>query len=262
MPEVTAPYPPGTPCWVSLQVPDQQAALDFYGDLFGWSGRVGPPESGGYSVCTWQGRAVAGIAEARPMGARPAPPTAWTTFLATDDADATARAVTGNGGSLLLPPEDAPGGAGRMLVATDPSGALFGSWQAKRFIGAEIVGEPGALAWNELVTRNPDAVAAFYPRVLGTSVTPHRAQAGYFTFNVQGRPAGGMRRLGDDAPPGTPSHWLAYFAVDDVDSTVDLLVKSGGSVLTSPFDMFAGRMAEVADPQGGAFAVIAQPPTG
>jgi uncharacterized protein len=261
MPEVTAPYPAGTPCWVSLQVPDQQAALDFYRDLFGWSGTISPPETGGYTVCMWHGKAVAGIGESRPMGNRPAPPTAWTTFLAADDADATARAVTGNGGTVLMPPEDVPGGAGRMFVAADPSGAVFGVWQPMDFFGAEIVNEPGSLVWNELNSRDPDASAAFYPRTLGVSITPYKEFAGYFTVNVQGRPVGGMQRLGESFPPGTPSHWLTYFAVDDVDSTVDALVKANGSVLAAPYDMGAGRMAVVADPQGGVFAVIAQPPS-
>ena len=47
MSDVTGPYAPGTPCWVDLMVSDQQAALDFYRDLFGWQGEVGPPETGG-----------------------------------------------------------------------------------------------------------------------------------------------------------------------------------------------------------------------
>jgi predicted enzyme related to lactoylglutathione lyase len=29
-------YIPGVPCWADLSVPDSQAALAFYGGLFGW----------------------------------------------------------------------------------------------------------------------------------------------------------------------------------------------------------------------------------
>lgn len=261
MSEVTTPYPAGTPCWVSLLAPDQQAALDFYRDLFGWSGAVGAPETGGYSICTWHGKAVAGIGKAEPIGDRPAPPTAWTTFLASDDADASARTVTANGGTVLTPAEDAPDKAGRMFIAADPAGAVFGVWQPGDFFGAQIVNEPGALTWNELNSRDPDAAAGFYPSTFGVSITPFEGMSGYFTVNVNGRPVGGMQRLGDSFPPGTPSHWLTYFSVDDVDSTVDALVKGSGSVLAAPFDMAAGRMAVVSDPQGGVFAVIAQPPS-
>jgi predicted enzyme related to lactoylglutathione lyase len=29
-------YIPGVPCWVEASEPDPEAALDFYGGLFGW----------------------------------------------------------------------------------------------------------------------------------------------------------------------------------------------------------------------------------
>ncbi len=261
MPEVTTPYATGTPCWFSLLAPDQQAALDFYRDLFGWSGAVGPPEAGGYTVCSWQGKPVAGIGTAEPQPDRPAPPTAWTTFLASANADATARAVAENGGTILMQPDEAPGNAGRMFIAADPSGAVFGVWQPRDFPGAGIVNEPGAVVWNELNTSDPRAAAGFYPKAVGLSVTPFKDMAGYFTVNAGGRAVGGMQGLGDAFPPGTPSHWLTYFSVDDVDSTVDAAVKANGSVLSAPFDMVAGRMAVLADPQDGVFAVIAQPPS-
>ncbi|GAA5006837.1 hypothetical protein GCM10025734_47290 [Kitasatospora paranensis] len=82
MPEVTTRYKPGTPCWVDLMAKDQQAALDFYRDLFGWQGEVGPPEFGGYAVCSLNGRPVAGIGPAmaaegsplRPPSGRPTSP--------------------------------------------------------------------------------------------------------------------------------------------------------------------------------------------
>lgn len=52
---------------------------------------------------------------------------------------------------------------------------------------------------------------------------------------------------------------MTYFSVDDCDSVVDALVKAGGSVIRPPFDMQAGRMSVVTDPQGAVFAPIASP---
>ena len=43
---------------------------------------------------------------------------------------------------------------GRMAVFTDPGGAVFGVWQPGSFVGAELVNEPGGIAWNELNTRD------------------------------------------------------------------------------------------------------------
>lgn len=30
-------YPHGVPCWVDTRQPDPEAAVAFYGDLFGWT---------------------------------------------------------------------------------------------------------------------------------------------------------------------------------------------------------------------------------
>jgi predicted enzyme related to lactoylglutathione lyase len=38
-------YIPGVPCWVDASEPDPEAALDFYGGLFGWEFRDVMPTS-------------------------------------------------------------------------------------------------------------------------------------------------------------------------------------------------------------------------
>ncbi|WP_395294923.1 VOC family protein [Kitasatospora hibisci] len=258
MPVVTAPYKPGTPCWVDLMASDQQAALDFYRDLFGWQGEVGPPEFGGYSVCSLNGKPVAGImAQTAPEG-QPVPPVAWTTYLASDDADATGRAIADSGGTILYPVMDV-GTVGRMLVAADPTGAVFGVWQKVDFSGAGVVNEPGALVWNELNTTDTDAAGRFYHQALGLRPATIQGMEGYYSLNVGERTVGGMQPVAGYLAEGTPPHWMTYFSVDDTDSTVDALVKAGGSVIQPPFDMQSGRMAVVQDPQGAVFAVTAAP---
>ncbi|WP_406284580.1 VOC family protein [Embleya sp. NBC_00896] len=254
MPDVTGPYAPGTPCWTDLMVPDQQAALDFYRDLFGWQGEVGAPETGGYAVCSLNGKPVAGIMSAMTPDGGPTPPPAWTTYLATADVDATEKKVVGAGGSVHMPGMDVLT-LGRMSVVSDPTGAVVGLWQARDFPGAGVVNEPGAVIWNELGTSDADAASTFLSAALGIRAEPMEGADGYYALNVDGRAVGGMQGL-DPLPTGTPSHWTTYFAVDDTDSTVDALIRAGGNVLKPPFDMMAGRMAVVQDPQGGTFAVI------
>lgn len=260
MPEVTAShYPPGTPCWVDLMAPDQQAALDFYRDLFGWQGEIGPAEFGGYAMCTLNGKPVAGIMKAQPMAeGGPVPPPAWTTYLASADADGTQFRIASSGGDVVVPVTDV-GTIGRMLIAQDPTGAFFGVWQPLDFYGAQVVNEPGALTWNELHTPDIPAAATFYQRALDLDNATFEGMDNYHSLNVDDRSVGGLTTL-ENAPPGTPAHWLTYFAVDDTDSVVDALVKAGGNVLTPPFDMVAGRMSVVQDPQGAVFAVIKSVP--
>ncbi|MCA1222151.1 VOC family protein [Streptomyces sp. 8L] len=258
MPEVTTPYATGTPCWVDLTAKDQQAALDFYRDLLGWQGQSGPPEYGGYAVCELTGRAVAGIAPAMPAEGMPEQRTVWTTYLSGADAEDTERAIVAAGGTVLAPVMDV-GNLGRVLIAADPQGAPFGVWQPGEFFGAQVVNEAGALAWNELHTSDVSAATAFYRDALGIEISPLDGTDSYWEMRVDGRPVGGVTRLDND-PPGTPAHWLSYFAVDDVDSTVDALIRRNGNVLVPPFDMIAGRMAVVTDPQGAHFAMIKPTP--
>ncbi|WP_225094591.1 VOC family protein [Streptomyces sp. CoH27] len=254
MPEVTTTYATGTPCWVDLMAKDQPAALDFYRDLLGWQGRPGPPEFGGYAVCELRGKSVAGIGPTMAPEGAPEPPTVWTSYLSTTDAQATQDAITAAGGTLLAPVMDV-GTLGRMLIAADPQGAVFGVWQPGEFFGAQVVNEPGALTWNELHTSDVSAATAFYGQVFGVEIEPMEGADSYWVLRVAGRSVGGVTLLAND-PAGTPAHWLTYFAVDDVDSTTDALVKRNGTVLVPPFDMPAGRMTVVSDPQGAPFAMI------
>lgn len=259
MPDMNGPYKPGTPCWIDLMAPDQQAALDFYADLFGWQGEIGPPETGGYAVCTLKGKPVAGIMKAmNPDGTvpDPMPPTVWTTYLATDAIDATVKAVTDARGTVMMGPMDVMD-LGRMAVITDPTGAVVGLWEAGSFDGAGIVNEHGALIWNELTTGDVPAAVAFYTSVLPVTTTESQMPGaeGYTEFQVGGRAVGGMMNM-DKLPPGVPPHWMPYFHVDDVDEIQAATVRAGGRVLAPAFDMVAGRMAVLADPQGGGFSVI------
>ncbi len=253
MPEVNSPYQPGTPCWIDLVAPDQQAALDFYARFLGWSGEIGPRETGGYSVCMLKGRPVAGVMSAQAMGDQPAPPTVWTTYFSTDDASATERAITKAGGNVLVPTMDVMA-LGKMLVASDPTGAVFGVWQPGEFSGAGIVNEPGALVWNELNTTDKDAATAFYSAALGIETAPMEGAKNYFALSVQGRTVGGLQ---ESDTPGVPPHWLVYFAVEDADAAAARVTEGGGTVMQPPFDMEAGRMALVKDSQGAPFAFIA-----
>jgi uncharacterized protein len=168
----TRPWPPGMPCWADLTVPDLAAATAFYSAVLGWSFDEPSAEFGGYVIAQAGGGAAAGVGPQQ----QPGVPPAWTLYLASDDVDATAAAVTSHGGTLLLPPGDV-GGLGRLCVAADPTGAVFGVWQHGTHIGAGVVNEPGALSWDDLRTTDPSAAIAFYSAVFGWTTDPWRRPA-------------------------------------------------------------------------------------
>ena len=102
MPTRTDPWPAGTPCWVDLSVPDLAAAKEFYGAVFGWSFLDSGADLGNYQICQVDGRAAAAIGPCQAEGQ----PTAWTVYLASEDADGTAKLIVDNGGTVLAEPFD------------------------------------------------------------------------------------------------------------------------------------------------------------
>jgi predicted enzyme related to lactoylglutathione lyase len=247
----TSPWPAGVPCWADLTVPDIEAAKAFYGAVLGWSFQGSGEEYGGYVIAQVRDHATAGIG---PLQGE-APP-AWTLYLASDDADSTATAVTGHGGTVLLPPGDV-GPMGRMFIAADPAGAVFGVWQAGEHIGASLTNEPGGLTWEDLRSTDPDRARAFYSAVFGYHTTA-MAEAGpdYRTFALaEGHPPlGGMGgMMGMD---GAPSFWLVYFAVRDAAAACAAAEARGGTVQMRDLDTPFGTMAGLADPAGAMFWIV------
>jgi hypothetical protein len=247
----TTAWPAGIPCWTDLTTPDVPAAKAFYSAVLGWSFAETDPEYGGYTIAQVDGRAAAAIGPQH----GDAPP-AWTLYLASDDADKTAAAISEHGGTVLLPPGDV-GPMGRMCIAADPAGAVFGVWQARGHIGAEVTSLPGSLAWEDLRSTDADGARRFYTGVFGYDTQP-LAAAGpdYRLFMLPGDPAplGGMG--GMMGQTGAPSHWIVYFGVADTQVAVRTAGAAGGTVVREPFDTPYGSMAALTDPAGVPFWVV------
>jgi uncharacterized protein len=249
-------YAHGTPCWVDLQTTDQAGARDFYGALFGWAfdERPMPDDGGTYSMGQIGGRNAAAIAAQSPEQAAAGMPPVWNTYIAVDDVDATTALVADAGGAVAMEPFDI-GDSGRMSFVADPSGAFVGLWQGARHIGAEVVGEPGTVTWNELVTTGQDQALPFYEKVLGVQAVtvPMAPGYSYTMFQV------GDQQVGGSTPPqmeGVPNHWHVWFSVESADATASTARELGGQLLVEPLDMPVGRMATIRDPQGAVFSIL------
>ncbi|MDI3402463.1 VOC family protein [Streptomyces cavernicola] len=264
MTESTARHTPGTPCWVSLMVHGMAATQEFYGALFGWEFRPGPEQLGPYVRALLDGHEVAGIGELpddRQL------PVAWTPYLATDDADATAETVRHCGGTVGVGPLDA-GDAGRLAIASDSVGAVFGVWQAADHRGTSGAGRPGTPVWNELITHETAAVGTFYSHLFEYREEPLDADprsgsgsgsgsgSDYLTLRLEGRAVVGIHGIGDVLPRERGPHWMTYFEVADVDAAATRVVELGGQVLRAPLDSAHGRLATVADPEGAVFSIV------
>jgi predicted enzyme related to lactoylglutathione lyase len=238
-------------------VADVSQAQAFYAELFGWDIQPGPPEAGGYAMCMKDGRATAGIG---PKMGPAEEPTVWMTYISTDDADATAARVKAVGGQVMVEPFDVMD-VGRMAVAVDPAGAVFGIWQALTHTGFGVANEPGAVTWNEQLSRDFEGSMAFYRDVFGYEYNNMSSdEFRYASLRVGRTDVGGIGELGPQFPAEVPASWTTYFAVQDADAAVAKLTELGGSVLRAPWDTPFGRLAIVSDNQGAPFAIMSEVP--
>jgi uncharacterized protein len=267
----TREYPQGVPCWIDLEVADREQAERFYGALFGWefANAMPPGAPGFYDIATLDGADAAAVG---PGGGSPR----WTSYIACDDADATAEAVARAGGAVLVAPEDA-GPGGRSATCADPQGAVFRLWQARRRRGAQAVNAPGAWNFSDLHTPDPAASLAFYGAVFGweqdaglgagmirlTGYGDHLAATidpEIFARQASAPPgfADVVAALTED--PG-PARWSIRFGVADRDESIRA-VEEGGGRLLSMADTEWTREAGVADPAGAEFVLSQFAPRG
>lgn len=114
----------GEICWRELATKDLPKALDFYSKLFGWTLEQTKVTTIDYKEIQMDGVAYGGMMAIDETWGPTPPPTHWVTYIAVTNADETVEKITQNGGSIRVPPFDAPG-VGRMSMVTDPSGANF-----------------------------------------------------------------------------------------------------------------------------------------
>jgi hypothetical protein len=266
-------YIPGVPCWVDTNQPDPEAALPFYSGLFGWDFEdVMPADAPGhYFTGRIRGGNVAAVSSI-PEGA---PPVAmWNTYIWVDSADDAAEKVRAAGGQIVSEPFDVMD-AGRMAVCADREGAVFSLWQPKNHKGAGVVNEHGALNFNGLATRDPEAAKDFYGAVFGWQTLPLSGSVGWtlpgYGDHLEERTPG-LRKMqaemggpegfidvvaalnpiaGDDSE--TPPHWSVTFGVDDADDAARKASELGGEIVSGPVDAPWSRTVVIRDPQGAIF---------
>lgn len=247
MTEVQSPTT-GIVSWIDLASTDLDRSKAFYTGLFGWDAFTVPdPDAGGYGFFLKDGKQAAGFGPA--MGE---PISAWNVYVSVDDADATAERVRASGGQVIAGPMDVFD-QGRLAVFTDPAGAFISVWQGKEMQGLQVRNEPNTFCWAELDTRDAAGAETFYRSVFGWGA---QTEESYTEWMLDGQSVAGMYPMTEDIPAEVPSHWRAYFMVQDVDATVSRAEDLGGRVIFPAMDIGMGRYAVLQDPTGAVFAVM------
>ena len=115
---------PGEICWRELATKDLSKALEFYSALFGCKLEQTKLSQIEYKEIIIDGVAYGGMMAIDENWGPEPPPSHWNNYIAVENADETVEKIKANGGTIKVPPFDAPG-VGRMSVVADPSGAAF-----------------------------------------------------------------------------------------------------------------------------------------
>lgn len=113
---------PGHFVWNELTAPEQDRAIAFYADRFGWrqDGALPMGPMGDYKFL-YNGTTCIGAA----MGMVPGGQLGWQYYALVPDIDAATARIVAGGGQVLQGPAEIPGGS-FSVVASDPMGARFG----------------------------------------------------------------------------------------------------------------------------------------
>lgn len=107
--------------WVDLHSTDIDADLAFIRDGLGLKTQSMPMPTGPYHILNPEGATRGGAMK----GQNPQAPSMWVAWVAVEDVDQTVERVTRNGGKVLAPVWNAET-VGRMAIAADPTGVVFG----------------------------------------------------------------------------------------------------------------------------------------
>ncbi|MGH8792583.1 MAG: VOC family protein [Stackebrandtia sp.] len=255
---MTVDFVDGEPYWVDVSARDVPAAAQFYSRLFGWEAHDLGEESGHYTMMSSQGREVCALGPCFGPDAVPA----WTVYFQTSDPHATTKAVETAGGTVRTPPMDVFDQT-TLAQFTDTAGANFAVSQPKGHKGSQCWGEPVSVSWVELHVPSAQSPLEFYKRVFGWSSRQMSMGEGgpeYTVLTAAGvdKSFGGLySQLPAEAATVAP-HWLVYFEVPDADACAAKAADLGGVVLAEPMTVpDIGRWAQVRDPEGAVFSVIA-----
>ena len=213
--------------WHELQTRDCARAVSFYAAMFGWTTEdvtSGSPRE--RHLCRREGAVIGAITISQAPAHVPA---FWLPFLSVADLDGVVARAPTRGARGVGEPGAAPGAGGR-AGGIDPRGAILGLRDGGDAQPASPAASgSGAFCWDELLTDDAEASAAFYAALTGGSIeSVDMGPFGVYRILVSsGRRIAGVMKHPENLHP----HWLPYIAVSDVDADTPRAVGVGVGAL-------------------------------
>lgn len=242
--------------WHELNTLAIDAAIAFYGPVFGWTFEGATTGEHAYPHIRGSQKELGGITWLAEQAKAVGVPPHWMGYIETADVDATVAQALMLGGQVYVPPMDIPN-TGRFSVIGDPQGAAVAVFRASKLAPLNNPRLPGEFNWNELATSDPAAAFDFYHALFGweKKVEMDMGPMGtYIVFGLADLQMGGIFRRPAEMPV---SAWLYYVMVSDVDATLKRAVDAGAKLLDGPMEVpGGGRIVQMQDAQGAMFAFV------
>ena len=245
--------------WYEQLAKDPKKAVDFYTNVVGWKTQ---PFEHGEDYVMWVGEQgpLGGVMKLPEEAAKMGTPPHWMAHVQVENVDATASQVKKLGGKVYKEPADIPS-VGRFAIIGDPQGAVLSIFRPSGPMNLHDSSKAGEFCWNELLTSDSAAAFDFYSKIFGWKVVQEMDMGPMGTYRVFGigdKQLGGMMTIPKGQP--TPPMWLYYAEIPDLDAAVSRATKNGARVMNGPMDVpGGGRIAQLTDPQGAAFALHQAP---
>jgi len=253
----------GALVWYELLTTDPTGAIAFYADVVGWTTRRW--DTGDYTMWVGAHGPLGGVTQlpeaARQIGA----PSYWQANIQVADLDASLALVQELGGKVHHQ-EDVPT-IGRLAVIADPQGAVIALYQPEQEMAPHDLTTDGEISWHELYTSDHEAAFGFYQAIAGwerLGSFDMGPMGTYLLWGLGGQQLGGMMTTpaGMKTPDGhdVPPSWMYYVTCADLDGGLERAKARGAKVLNGPMEVpGGGRIVQLLDPQGAAFALSTPP---
>ncbi|HTP30346.1 MAG TPA: VOC family protein [Anaeromyxobacteraceae bacterium] len=243
--------------WYEHLTKDVKAAIAFYSEVIGWKTQ---PFDDNYLMWVGSQGPLGGVMKLPDEVAKAGVPPHWMAHVQVENVDDTAALARKLGAKICHEPTDIPT-VGRFAVITDPQGAPISVFKPNMAMTLHDGSKDGEFCWNELLTSDSAAAIKFYSEIFGWKILEEMDMGAMGTYRVFGlgeKRLGGMMTLPKGAP--TPPMWVFYASTSDLDAAIERAAKKGGKVMNGPMEVpGGGRIAQLADAQGAAFALHQAP---
>ncbi|MCA9520197.1 MAG: VOC family protein [Myxococcales bacterium] len=233
--------------WAELFTTKKEAALEFYGELLGWSIKEMPMGDFNYTMFSAGDTGVGGV------GGADVNESQWLLYLTVDDVDAKTKQALSAGAQPYMPPTDIPT-VGRFSVIIDPQGAAVALFKPASDMPESAMPKLGEFCWHELMVPDAQKACDFYGPLVGwtTNAVPMGPMTYYLQLSGEKQRAGVMQT---PAEMEVPPYWMPYVLVENVDKTAQHAEKLGGQILIPATDIpNIGRFVVVMAPDGSVLA--------